>query len=170
MAQLAKKAFTLDDISDQPDGPVILTPRSQMACDVEGIDVASLVYRPMEEFVDKQLSPRLVKLRYDFFEAKRKDMLVLAKKARVKVIEDRRGVHSRSISSKETGSGVSTSSSCDWGMLNMEREKLARFQAEERKWLQICLKRMRYASTSPLRWMPSVMVSSFSASSATVFS
>ena len=129
MSEIQKRAQSLEDLPEKVHGPLILTPRSRLACDIEGIDASSLVYRPVEEFVDKQLSPRLVKLRYDFFEAKRKDMLVLVTGARLKVIEERR------MASRET------SSSSDWGILNIEREKLARFEAEERKWLENCLNR-----------------------------
>jgi hypothetical protein len=130
--------ISLADFPEHPDSQVQLTPRSRTACDMEGVDPVDLVYRPIESFADGQVSARLVKLRYDFFEAKRKDLLMLATKARERVLNDRRATRPRS-SSATRSTENSTRASSDWGILNMEREKLARFQQGERKWLENCL-------------------------------
>ena len=67
----------------------------------EGILPEELIYKPVEAFHDKNLSPRLVKLRrarpwacrkgrrrYDFFEAKRRDLLAAARRAREQIMAD----------------------------------------------------------------------------------
>jgi hypothetical protein len=130
--------ISLVDFPEQPDASIQLTPRSRTACDMEGVDPTDLVYRPIESFADGQVSARLIKLRFDFFEAKRKDLLMLATKARERVLNDRRATRPRS-SSATRSTENSTRASSDWGILNMEREKLARFQQGERKWLENCL-------------------------------
>jgi len=67
---------------------MIQSPRSLQACKSEGILPAELVFRPIEAFQEKNLSPRLVKLRYDFFEAKRRDLLAATKRAREAIVAD----------------------------------------------------------------------------------
>lgn len=56
-----------------------------------------LVYKPIEAFAERGLEPRLVKLRYDFFEAKRKDLLAACKRARDIIIEQehKERIHSK---------------------------------------------------------------------------
>ena len=130
--------ISLVDFPEKPDASLQLTPRSRTACDMEGIDSTDLVYRPIETFAEGQVSPRLIKLRYDFFEAKRRDLIILATKARERVLNDRRMNRPRSASATRSGD-VSTRTTSEWGILNMEREKLARFEEGERKWLENCL-------------------------------
>ena len=133
-----RKEISLIEFPEQTEPLIVLTPRSRTACDMEGIDLQDLVYRPIETFAEGQTSPRLIKLRFDFFEAKRKDLLILAIKARDRVLNDRRMHRPRSASATRSVDG-STKASSDYGILNMEREKLARFQEGERKWLENCL-------------------------------
>merc|ERR1719420_501200 len=72
---------------------MITSPRSLQACKNEGVMPQELIFRPIKAFEEKNLSPRLVKLRYDFFEAKRKDLLAAAKKAREQIVaEEKHGV------------------------------------------------------------------------------
>ena len=130
--------ISLIEFPEKPEPSIVLTPRSRIACDMEGIDPSDLVFRSIETFAEGQTSPRLIKLRFDFFEAKRKDLLILAIKARERVLNDRRGQRPRSASATRSTDG-STRASSDYGILNMEREKLARFQEGERKWLENCL-------------------------------
>lgn len=137
---LAKRAVSLVDLPEKPEGPLDLTPRSRNACLSEGIDISELIYRPLEEFADKQLSPRIVKLRYDYFEAKRKDLLALAHTTRDRLLRDTKPSLTRSATSTHTLNSTSTASPSEWGMLTMEREKLARFQRGEKKWLENCLR------------------------------
>ncbi len=47
-----------------------------------------LIYKPIEAFVEKGLEPRLVKLRYDFFEAKRRDLLTACRRSRDVILQD----------------------------------------------------------------------------------
>jgi hypothetical protein len=138
--QLVKREFSLHELPEKPTKDVHLTPRSRQACASEGIETSDLVYRPLEEFTDRQLSPRIVKLRYDYFEAKRKDLLGLAIAARDKVLLSKRSAAlPRSHSCSDTIVSSGSSQTNDWGMLAMEKEKLARFQEGERKWLENCL-------------------------------
>ena len=137
---LAKRAVSLVDLPEKPEGPLDLTPRSRNACLSEGIDISELIYRPLEEFADEQLSPRIVKLRYDYFEAKRKDLLGLAHNSRDRILRDNKPNLTRSSTSVHTLNSASTTSPSEWGMLTMEREKLARFQRGEKKWLENCLR------------------------------
>ena len=140
MIQLARKQISLPDLSERPTGFLNLTPRSQDACASEGISVSELVYRPLEEFADSQLSPRIVKLRYDYFEAKRKDLLLLAVAARDTILSRKKSSISIGGPSSHSLHSSSTSDAGGWGMLAMEKEKLARFQQGEKKWLENCLK------------------------------
>jgi len=138
--QIVKKKFSLIELPEKPDRGLALTPRSLEACESEGIDTTELIFRPIEEFVDRQLSPRLVKLRYDYFEAKRKDLLALAVAAREKVLSSKRSsAMGRSGSSTETVTSAASNPKPDYGMLHMEREKLARLQEGEKRWLENCL-------------------------------
>eukprot|EP00913_Durusdinium_trenchii_P004730 g4392.t1 len=66
----------------------ISSPRSLQACKQEGVLPQELIFKPMEAFQEKNLSPRLVKLRYDFFEAKRRDLLAAARRARDALLAD----------------------------------------------------------------------------------
>jgi len=107
---------------------------------MEGIDVAELVYKPVEGFAEAQLSPRLVKLRYDFFEAKRRDLINLAIKARNRVLNDRKLNRPRSSSiTRSTDASTRSASNDNWGILSIERDKFIRFEEGERKWLENCL-------------------------------
>lgn len=137
--QLARREISLNELPDQPDRSIVLSPRSRQACASEGVDLSELVYRPIEEFADRQLSPRIVKLRFDYFEAKRKDLLALAIAAREKLIQSKPHF-TRSRSSSQTVVSTSVDEKPEWGMLLKEREKLARFQEGEKKWLENCLK------------------------------
>ena len=139
--QIVRKQISLLELPERPDRSIQLTPRSRDACASEGIDVSDLVFRPLEEFADRQLSPRLVKLRFDYFEAKRKDLLILATDARNRIVSAKKPVIlSRSKSSTMTLASANSVEPHDWGMLAIEREKFARQQEGEKKWLENCLK------------------------------
>ena len=138
---LAKRELSLLDLPERPEAPLLLTPRSRNACLSEGVELTDLRYRPLDEFADRQLSPRIAKLRYDYFEAKRKDLLVLAMAAREKLLQIKQSPGlSRLNASSNTLTSNSTAEPSDWGILNMEREKLSRFQQGEKKWLEKCLR------------------------------
>ncbi|KAF4725554.1 hypothetical protein FOZ63_031262 [Perkinsus olseni] len=122
--------ITIHDIPDKPTNTIILTPRSSYACSSEGIDIVDLLYRPVEAFADGQLSPRLVKLRYDFYEAKRKDLLTAAKLARDKLIPSTKG---------GGGSDDDDALRQSYCTVQLERHKLNRIQQHERRWLESTL-------------------------------
>ena len=82
------KYTNLNEFLEHDIKAVIDSPRSLQACRQEGVAAADLIYKPIEAFAEKGLEPRLVKLRYDFFEAKRKDLLAACRRARDIIIED----------------------------------------------------------------------------------
>ncbi|KAF4685815.1 hypothetical protein FOZ62_006068, partial [Perkinsus olseni] len=145
--------ITIHDIPDKPTNTITLTPRSSYACSSEGIDIVDLLYRPVEAFADGQLSPRLVKLRYDFYEAKRKDLLTAAKLARDKLIPSTKGGGgaTQPSSSTATGGGGGTvlipgvddeqmlGKLDEYCTVQLERHKLNRIQQHERRWLESTL-------------------------------
>ena len=139
---LLKREISLPDLPERPGRDIVLTPRSREACLSEGIDLSEICYRDLEEFADRQLSPRIVKLRYDYFEAKRKDLMVLALEAHEKLLKSRKSASFKrsSSSSRTTIASISTAEGSEWGMLSIEKEKLARFQQGEKKWLENCLR------------------------------
>merc|ERR1719327_750105 len=83
-----KPKVSLADFAEYDPTAYINSPRSLTACKHEGVVPIDLVYKPLETFSEKNLSPRLVKLRYDFFEAKRRDLLSAARKAREQMIAE----------------------------------------------------------------------------------
>uniref|UniRef100_A0A7S4QJB0 Trichohyalin-plectin-homology domain-containing protein n=1 Tax=Alexandrium monilatum TaxID=311494 RepID=A0A7S4QJB0_9DINO len=123
---------------------VINSPRSLQACKQEGVLPQELIYKPIEAFQEKNLSPRLVKLRYDFFEAKRRDLLAASRRARDGILADERR-------ERESGAGQLDVLSRDSGLtrgavlalqsdgLKQERQKLLRAQENERNWLKAAL-------------------------------
>jgi hypothetical protein len=118
---------------------VIGSPRSLQACKVEGVLPQELIFRPIKAFEEKNLSPRLVKLRYDFFEAKRKDLLAAAKKARDQLVaEEKRGAESFQLDVLVQQSGLSKGAilALNSDNLKLERQKLLRAQEHERNWLK----------------------------------
>lgn len=123
---------------------VINSPRSLKACKLEGILPDELTYKPVEAFQDRALSPRLVKLRYDFFEAKRRDLLAAARRARDGMVADERRQQeltskSLDIVAQESGMTKGTIMAIQSDSLKQERAKLLRAQDRERQWLKSAL-------------------------------
>merc|ERR1719183_1886606 len=90
-------------------------------------------------FQEKNLSPRLVKLRYDFFEAKRRDLLAAARKAREQLIaEEKREGGNGKYDQLAQQSGLTKGAilALNSDNLKMERQKLLRAQEHERNWLK----------------------------------
>jgi len=100
-----------------------------------------LVFKPVEQFAEKGLSPRLVKLRFDFFEAKRKDLLTACRRARSQLIsKQERGQHPPvGADATVNTSMVAAASALESDTIRLEKHKLARVQANERRWLQSAL-------------------------------
>merc|ERR1719478_1434172 len=99
---------SLENFDEKNPKSVITSPRSLQACKSEGVLSQELVFKPPEAFAERGLSPRLVKLRYDFFEAKRRDLLAAAKRAREQIIvEEKRGQESTQMDQLVQQSGLS---------------------------------------------------------------
>lgn len=125
---------------DENDSRMIVnSPRSLQACKMEGVLPQELTFRPIESFQEKNLSPRLVKLRYDFFEAKRRDLLAASKKAREQILADeRREKEGSQLDVLVNQSGLSKGAilALNSDTLKQERQKLLRAQEHERNWLK----------------------------------
>lgn len=125
----------------QEDDPlcIISSPRSLQACKSEGVLPKELEFKGIECFADKNLSPRLVKLRYDFHEAKRKDLLAAARKAREQMVaEEKRSGDTIQLDVLALQSGLSKGAilALNGDTLKQERQKLLRAQEKERNWLK----------------------------------
>jgi len=134
-------ALNLVDFPEYDVDVQLTSPRSLRACAKEGVEPLMLVYKPLETFAEKNLSPRLVKLRYDFFEAKRKDLLTACRRARSQLMakEDaRRGTQAEAKASMDA-SMVAAASALESDTIRLEKHKLARVQALERRWLESAL-------------------------------
>jgi len=124
---------------------VINSPRSLQACKSEGVLPQELSFKPIEAFQERALSPRLIKLRFDFFEAKRRDLLAAARRARDAIMaEERREkeVSQKQIDTlaKESGFSKGAIMALNSDTLKLEREKLRRAQDHERQWLKNALR------------------------------
>eukprot|EP00928_Gymnodinium_smaydae_P070126 TRINITY_DN54051_c0_g1_i1.p1 TRINITY_DN54051_c0_g1~~TRINITY_DN54051_c0_g1_i1.p1 ORF type:complete len:567 (+),score=167.90 TRINITY_DN54051_c0_g1_i1:130-1701(+) len=123
---------------------VISSPRSLQACKQEGVLPQELQYKPPEAFQEKCLSPRLVKLRYDFFEAKRRDLLAAARRTRDQLIADEKREkgeeqHQLHLLAKDSGLTKGAILALNGDTLAYERKKLLKAQEIERKWLENAL-------------------------------
>jgi len=137
--KLGSSACSLATFEENDPKQIIGSPRSLQACKTEGVLPQELVFRPIEAFQEKNLSPRLVKLRYDFFEAKRRDLLAAARKAREQLIaEEKREAGNGKYDQLAQQSGLSKGAilALNSDNLKMERQKLLRAQEHERNWLK----------------------------------
>lgn len=120
------------------------SPRSLQACKQEGVLPQELIYRPIEAFQEKNLEPRLVKLRYDFFEAKRRDLLAAARRSRDAIVADERrekenNTNQLDVLSRDSGLTRGAILAIQSDGLKLERQKLLRAQENERNWLKNAL-------------------------------
>merc|ERR1719424_1874756 len=139
MSANARTACSLAEFNENDPKMCIASPRSLQACKVEGVLPQELIFRPIEAFQEKNLSPRLVKLRYDFFEAKRRDLLAAAKKAREQILaEEKREMGNGQLDVLAQQSGLSKGAilAINSDNLKMEKQKLLRAQEHERNWLK----------------------------------
>jgi len=139
-----KSAISLSTFDENQARSVNFTPRSIQACKLEGVLPQELVFRPIDAFQEKNLSPRLVKLRYDFFEAKRRDLLAAARRARDAIVADERRSSESSnmqldLLAKDTGVSKGVILAVNGDSLALERKKFLKAQSIERKWLQNAL-------------------------------
>jgi len=136
-----KPKVTLADFPEYDPGAYINSPRSLTACKQEGVVPLDLIYKPLETFSEKGLSPRLVKLRYDFFEAKRRDLLSSTRRAREALVaeEKRQAGNQNNVLqtiSKQSGLSMGALMALNSDGIKLERQKLLRAQDQERKWLK----------------------------------
>jgi hypothetical protein len=138
---MAEGTRNLADFKEDDVNAVIDSPRSIRACAKEGVKPLDLVFKPVDQFAEKGLSPRLVKLRFDFFEAKRKDLLTACRRARSQLIsKQERGQHPPiGPDATVNTSMVAAASALESDTIRLEKHKLARVQANERRWLQSAL-------------------------------
>jgi len=122
---------------------VINSPRSLQACKLEGVLPSDLVHKPVEAFQERNLEPRLVKLRYDFFEAKRRDLLAASRRARDTLVAEgkRSGEQAGQLDliARENGVTKAQVLAINSGSLNLEVEKLQKAKKKERDWLKNAL-------------------------------
>lgn len=139
-----KPKVSLDQFPEYDPGGYINSPRSLQACKQEGVLPFDLIYKPLENFSEKGLSPRLVKLRYDFFEAKRRDLLSSTRRTRETLVADEKrheGNKNTALQtiSKQTGLSMGALLAINSDGIKLERAKLLRAQEQERKWLNSTL-------------------------------
>ncbi|CAD7948225.1 unnamed protein product [Amoebophrya sp. A120] len=144
---LASKGKTsLVDFLEHDTKAIIDSPRSLQACAGEGVAPQDLIYKPIEAFAEKGLEPRLVKLRYDFFEAKRNDLLAACRRSREIILEEegRERNHSMTgmtLAEMSRAKGISTGvlSAMQSDCVKQERSRLQHAQHLQLQWLQNCL-------------------------------
>lgn len=134
-------APSLDSFDELDPAAAITSPRSLKALKLEGVLPTDVLYKRIEDFKERNLSPRLAKLRYDFFEAKRRDLLAAARRARDHILsEERREAALRGqaleVASKESGVSQGALLALTSDGLRAERAKMARAQERERSWLK----------------------------------
>jgi len=134
---------SLANFDEQDPKAFLNSPRSLQACKLEGVLPTELVYKPIEAFQERNLEPRLVKLRYDFFEAKRRDLLAVTRRARDTMVGDERHKESSNqrldIIARESGVTKGQILALNSDGLAQERRKLLKAQERERTWLQNAL-------------------------------
>lgn len=82
------KYLTVEDISDFEEGTLVNSPRSIEACLREGIKPKDLLYIPPDEFQASGFPEDIKRLHYEFFEAKRREMLANVRKTRKVIISE----------------------------------------------------------------------------------
>mmetsp|Transcript_24934 Transcript_24934/g.71567 ORF Transcript_24934/g.71567 Transcript_24934/m.71567 type:complete len:528 (-) Transcript_24934:349-1932(-) len=139
-----KPVISLANFDENNPKCIINSPRSLQACKMEGVLPQELAHKPIEHFHERALSPRLVKLRYDFFEAKRRDLLAASRRARDQIVADERQANnsnSQQLELRAKDAGVSRGAllALQSDGLAQERRKLLKAQELEKKWLQNAL-------------------------------
>ncbi|OMJ87108.1 hypothetical protein SteCoe_11258 [Stentor coeruleus] len=86
------KYLTVDDINDFEEILVVNSPRSVEACLREGVKPQDLLFIPEEEFIYSQYSEDIKHLHYEFFEAKRKEILSNIRKTRKVIVSEHENI------------------------------------------------------------------------------
>jgi len=139
-----KTQLSLANFDENDPRGILNSPRSLQACKTEGVLPQELTFKPVEAFQEKNLSPRLVKLRFDFFEAKRRDLLAATRRARDSILQEERREKETTnqqidILAKESGLSKGAILALNSDGLKLERDKLRRAQEHERTWLRNAL-------------------------------
>jgi hypothetical protein len=146
--------YSAESVPENDASARVTSPRSLKACAKEGVDPKDLIFRPVEEFAEPGMEPRLVRLRFEFFDAKRRDLLTLVKRSRTQLVSKEERQAALTQGGKSTSSSpelrrrsqaadghliVAAASAKESDTIALEKHKLARVQANERKWLQSAL-------------------------------
>mmetsp|Transcript_86934 Transcript_86934/g.243637 ORF Transcript_86934/g.243637 Transcript_86934/m.243637 type:complete len:536 (-) Transcript_86934:115-1722(-) len=143
-AEAEEELVSLVNFDETNPKATLNSPRTLQACKQEGVLPGELVFKPIEAFQERNLSPRLVKLRFDFFEAKRKDLLAAVRRARDTIMADEKREKGEEnlqlqLLAERTGYSKGAILALNGNTLEYERMKLLKAQAKERRWLQNAL-------------------------------
>merc|ERR1719217_1107490 len=88
---MTEGGYSVETLPENDVSARVTSPRSLKACAKEGVEPKDLIFRPLEEFAEPGMEPRLVRLRFEFFDAKRRDLLTLVRRSRIHLVskEDR---------------------------------------------------------------------------------
>jgi len=75
-------AYSVQDIPEFDPDAEITSPRSLDACEMEGVQAEELVYTPFSEYNLPGVDPLIVRMRHDFHEARRQDLLAVVRHRR----------------------------------------------------------------------------------------
>ena len=150
----SSKFVTIDDISDLEEDLIVNSPRSIEACLREGIKPKDLLHIPEEEFTDYGLSNQVKHLHYEFYEAKRKELLYSVKRTRKNIISESEGqtrsstavqIFSQNSKQAERAKAIKIKQVCK----KLEREELARYVLKQRN----IERNLSYEKTVLANWM-----------------
>ncbi|CDW82720.1 UNKNOWN [Stylonychia lemnae] len=79
--------ISLENLDDYNGRALLNSPRSLEACQRIGLNPKELIYKPIEDFKDKNLDHQIVQIRYQHHESKRRELLYKAKKERGEIIK-----------------------------------------------------------------------------------
>mmetsp|Transcript_23080 Transcript_23080/g.68681 ORF Transcript_23080/g.68681 Transcript_23080/m.68681 type:complete len:597 (+) Transcript_23080:79-1869(+) len=80
--------FNVEEFPEMDPTAEVASPRSVEACESEGVRPQDLTYVPYAAFAALGASPEVCRLRHDFFEARRQDVLMLVRTARQRIIQN----------------------------------------------------------------------------------
>lgn len=106
LAEVALMLGSLDDFDEYDPHAEVASPRSLQACYAEGIRPEELNYVPLDHFKDQGVSKSLQRMRHDFFECYRQDVLKMSRQLRYRLMDEED-------TDFDGGGQGATSSSCD---------------------------------------------------------
>ncbi|CAM6101112.1 unnamed protein product [Calypogeia fissa] len=87
-AKAVDRPVTVDDVDKPGSTEVLNSPRSLQACLYLGIDPVELIHRPLDDFLERGLSPALTELKYNFYENTRLEKVQRLREERQKIINE----------------------------------------------------------------------------------